>query len=259
MKKFLILFFTVLMCANASFARDFRFVQVSDVRYSANDNADLLKKTIADINKQKDVEFVIFSGDNIGKPSAEDLKSFLQEVKSLKVPFYLVIGDKDVNKHKHLSKVEYINTVKKQVRKYKPEKPSYVIETKDLVFLVVDGAKEVIPGSNGYYRDDVLEWLDKELSAHAAKKAVIVQHFPLIPPSNKETYYTFKPENYLSLLAKHQNVIALFAGHFGVNSEKNVDGILHVSTSGAPHYRVIDILDCETKNPMIWAQLRTVE
>lgn len=258
MKKFLALL-TLFVSISAVQAKDLRFVQVSDARFSSADENQTLEQVIKDINKQKNVEFVVFTGDNIEKPSEDILKAFLEEAKKLNCPFYIVIGDKEVNKHKHLGKAEYTKLLNKEIRRYKPEKPYYTFEKDDVVFVVVDGAKEVIPSTNGYYKDDVLCWLDKELTEYSKKNVIILQHFPIIPPAEKETYYTFKPENYLKILAKHNNVKAVISGHFGVNSEKTVNGITHITTAAIPYYRIIDIMDSETKNPVIWAQLKKAE
>ena len=259
MKRLLSLFLTFLFFVSAVQAKDLRFAQISDARFSHASENTALKEAVKDINKQKDVEFVVFTGDNISKPSEELLKSFLEEAKKLKCPFYIVLGDKDVNKLKHLSKADYIKTIKKNVRKYKPEKPNYTFEKDGVVFIVADGSKEVIPGTNGYYKDDVLAWLDGELAKYPENHVIIFQHFPLIPPEAKETYYTFKPENYMAVLAKHKNVKAIISGHFGVNSEKNLNGITHITTAGLPQYRIIDLMDYDTENPSIWAQLKEVQ
>lgn len=254
MNKILGLFLSLLLLISACEAKDLRFAQISDVRYSEENSAPL-KAVIKDINKQKDVEFTVFTGDNISKPSISVLESFLKEAKELNTPFYIILGDKDVNKHKQLSKAEYIKIVKKNVRKYKPDKPSYTFEKNGVIFIVADGSKDVIPSTNGYYKDNVLSFLDEELGKYPEKNAIILQHFPIIPPSNKETYYTFKPENYMAVVSKHKNVKAIISGHFGVNSEKTHNEIVHITTAGAPYYRIIDILDCDTPNPTIWAQL----
>ena len=90
------------------------------------------------------------------------------------------------------------------------------------------------------------------------KNIVIFQHFPLIPPTDNENYYTFKPEPYLKLIKEHENIKAVISGHFGVNQEQTVDKVLHISTAPAPEYRVIDMLDCTSKHPEFWAQIKNV-
>ena len=132
----------------------------------------------------------------------------------------------------------------------------FAFAKKDYVFLFVDGSKDIIPSSNGYYRTTTLSWLDKELKKHNNKKAIIFQHFPIIPPVNDELKSTQKPEEYLSLLEEHGNIEAIISGHFGINSEKEINGILHITTAPAPQYRVIDIIDYETNNPTFWSTIK---
>lgn len=258
MKKFLSLFWVFILSVSVVFAKDMRFVQVTDIKFSG-ENVQMLEDFIEQINRQKDIEFVIFNGDNIAKPDKIELEKFLGKIKKLNKPFYIVLGEKDVNKHKHLSKEDYLKTIKKQYRKYKPENSNYVFEQDKFIFIVVDGSKEVIPSTNGYYKEDTLSWLENQLNLYPDKNIIIFQHFPLIPPAEKETYYTFKPEKYLEILTKHNNVKAVISGHFGVNKEITVNGINHISTAGFPYYRVVDILDYETKNPVIWAELKEIK
>lgn len=259
MKKLLTLFFMFAFSLLSASADNIRFAQISDVRFNSLQDENLLKKVITDINKQKGIEFVIFTGDNINKPSKEDLEGFLAEAKRLNCPFYIVLGDKDVNKLKEMSKAEYLKIVKKHVRKYKHLEPNYVFEKNGVIFIVADGSKEVIPSTNGFYKENVVDFVENNLDLYKENNVIIFQHFPLIPPSNREAYYTFRPENYLKILDSHQNVKAIISGHFGVNSELNLNGVAHITTSGLPYYRVIDIIDCETKTPTIWAELRKSE
>jgi len=254
MKKFLVLMSLFLM--NSVFAADMRFVQVTDINFCEDNNR--MSDLVQEINKIKDTAFVIFTGDNLNKPLKSDLVAFLKEAKKLDCPFYIVIGDHDVNKHKELSKVEYIKTIKKHVRKYKPESPNYTFEKNGLLFIVVDGSKDVIPGTNGFYKEETLKWLEKELDAHKKQNVIIFQHFPLIPPADKESYYTYKPETYLGIIETHKNIKAVISGHFGVNKENEINGTLHISTAPLPEYRIIDIIDYETSKPLIWAQIKTL-
>ena len=259
MRKFLTLFLALLVSTGITFAKDMRFIQVSDVKFSANDENNSTEKLINEINKQNGIEFVIFTGDNIANPKVSDLEKFIANIKKLNVPFYIAIGDKDVNKHKNLSKADYLKILKKQAKKYKPETTNYVFKKNGVVFIVLDGAKDVIPSTNGYYKDETLTWLNSQLNLYSKNNVIIFQHFPIIPPSDKETYYTYKPEKYLAILENHKNVKAIISGHFGINNEIKLNGISHISTAGLPYYRVIDVLDYDTKNPTIWAELKEIK
>lgn len=252
-KIFSVLFMFFALTASA-FAEDLRFVQIDGFGYASEQASD---KIITEVNKLKDVSFVVFSGNNISKPDKTYLEAFLKDVKKINHPVYIVLGQKDVNKQKGLGKADYMKLVSKNIRTHKKiDSPNYVFEKKGVVFIVLDGSKEVIPTSMGYYKPEVINWLDEQLTLNADKNVVILQHYPIIPPCEKEMKYTAKPENYLKVLAKHKNVKAVVAGHFGVNNEMDVRGVKHISTAEAPVYRVIDIIDCDSKNPEFWSIIK---
>ena len=259
MKNLLILFLTLFISISASYAKDMRFVQVDGTLYSANDSTSeqRLEKIIQDINSLNNVSFVIFSGNNISKPSNVNLLGFIKQAKKLKVPYYVTLGNKDVNKQKHFGKADYVALLNKKVKTHKKIlSPNYVFEKNKYIFIVVDGSKEFISNSMGYYRDDVLAWLDEQLTTYADRNIVILQHFPIVPPAQKESRYTHKADKYLELLSKHKNVKAVVAGHFGVNKEGVINNILHISTADAPMYRIIDILDYDSDSPTFWSTIK---
>ena len=259
MKKFFSVLFLFLFCTISAYANDMRFVQIDGVKYNPEDEASVktFNNIIKDINKQKNIKFVVFSGDNIAKADKQYLKSFTERANKLKAPYYVILGNKDVNKQKSFGKTAYIKALKKYSKFNASTKQlNYVFEKNQNVFIVVDGSKEVIPMTNGYYKPEVLKWLDEELTKYADKNVIILQHFPIVPPVQKESYYTFKADEYLAMLAKHKNVKAVVSGHFKVNKEEEVNGILHISTAEFPQYRIIDIIDCETSNPTFWSTLK---
>ena len=256
MKNILGILIILLLTVSSVFSADMRFVQVDGLLYNET-SSDKFVQLIEKINKEKNVEFIIFTGNNIAKPNKAELESFLKCAKNLNRPFYIVLGQKDVNKKKGLGKKEYMEMVHKKAKAHRRiQSPSYMFEKKGVLFIVVDGSKEVIPTTNGYYKEDVILWLDEQLDNNKDKNVVIVQHYPLVPPCIKETYYTFKADEYLKLLSEHKNVKAVVAGHFNASNEQNVNGVLHISTQDAPTYRIIDILDCDTANPTFWSTLK---
>lgn len=256
MKKFLSFIVIFLCTVLYSYSADMRFIQVDGLLFNS-DKIDEFQDLISKINAEKNVEFVVFTGNNISKPNKKYLNEFLKQAKDLKKPYYIVLGQKDVNKPKGLGKDIYTEILKKEVKTHKKITSSnYVFKKKDLIFIVVDGSKEVIPSSMGYYKDDVILWLDEQLDLYYDKKVIILQHYPIIPPANKVTHYTYKAENYLKLLSEHKNVKAIVAGHFGINNELEHNKILHISTGNAPQYRIIDILDYETENPIFWSTIK---
>ena len=67
MKKFLSIIILCFVVSINAYAKDMRFVQITDVKYDTA-NKDNFSALIRDVNKQKNVSFVVFTGDNIQKP-----------------------------------------------------------------------------------------------------------------------------------------------------------------------------------------------
>ena len=264
LKKILIFLGLLIISAGSAFAGEIKFVQVTDTHYTVNSKytADVLKAAVKDINSQPNISFVVFGGDNIDSSKEENLVGFLKIVNKLNVPYYVVIGNHDVFKSNGISKQRYIQIIKKYNWFYRPSKPNYVFKKGEFVFIVVDGAKETIPGTGGYYRPKTLAWLDKQLTKYKKKKVVILQHFPLIPPNDSKTHRVYKPETYFEVLKKHDNVIAIVTGHYHANKEKMDNGIYHINSPSligvTNPYKIIDIVTTKGFSPMIYTQLREV-
>ena len=97
----------------------------------------------------------------------------------------------------------------RKVNRNQGRTPNYVFKRNDIVYIVVDGTKEVIPGINGVYTNETISWLDAQLTKYAYNKVVILQHFPLANKPSNDLYYTYNTLPYLQMLSKHNNVIAI--------------------------------------------------
>lgn len=258
MKKIFSLLIGLLFSANIAFCTDLKFVQIDSLRYSPDEENSVLQfaKIVKEVNNIKDKDFVIFTGDNISKPKKEYLESFLKITKKINAPVYIAIGTKDVNKRKGLGKVVYTKTLSKNLKTHKKIKgTTYSFDKKDVLIIVVDGAKEVIALPNGYYREEVIKYTDNLLSENSDKKALIIGHFPLIPPEQKDSYNTYKADEFLTTIFKHKNAKAFISG-FGINSEIDKNGVKFITTDSAPSYRIVEIIDIENAEPTIWTTLR---
>ena len=243
-------------------AGEIRFVQVSDAHFTKGNEYSqrVLESAVKDINKLDNISFVIFSGDNINDPKPEDVAAFTRIANKLDVPYYIILGNHDVFKSNGLSKERYFEIVRENNILIKYKTPNYVFKKGEFVFIVVDGAKEVIPGTTGYFKANTLEWLDKQLTKYAKKPVIICQHFPLIEPKPSTSHGTYRSEEYLELLKKHSNVIALISGHFHMNSEKMQDGIYHINSPSLlalpNQYKIIDVVTTKGFSPMSYTQRR---
>ena len=251
--------------SGTAFAGEIKFVQVTDSHFLSNNpySANVLEAAVKDINRQSNVSFVVFTGDNIDSSRMEDLSGFLKIVKKLNVPYYVIVGNHDVFKSNGISKQQYMQSVRQANWFRGSSSPNYVFRKGEFVFIVVDGAKETIPGTGGYYRPATLEWLDKQLTKYKNRKVVILQHFPILQPNDSKTHRVYQPENYYAVLNKHDNVIVIVSGHYHLNKEKMENGIYHINSPAligvTNPYKIIDIVTTKGFSPMIYTQLREIE
>ena len=74
MKKIIAIFCTYFCLLSGVYAQDIRFVQVTDLKYSASDNNKPIADFVQEINAQRDVDFVVFAGNNIDSPNMKNLE-----------------------------------------------------------------------------------------------------------------------------------------------------------------------------------------
>ena len=229
---------------------EFRFVQVTDLHLKPNQSScENFNKIINNINNTKNVKFVVFTGDNTDRADRDDYVRFLSMANHLKVPYYVVVGNHDVFKMGGFSREDFVTVVRKYNKNQKTQKTNFLIKQGDIIFIVLDGAREAIPSPGGYYRDETLAWLNKKLKKYNKKQVVMLQHFPMKLRDLEHSAY--KNERYEEILAKNNNVIGIFAGHYHANEEYIKDGIFYSITGRASGpdagYKIVDMI--EEKNP----------
>jgi len=253
--RFFILISLLIFFSNAALAEQLKFVQVTDVHLSFSDSSSkgrdlekseqVLKSAIESINKLTDINFVVFSGDNIDVAGEDSLIEFCKTVKNLNKPYYIGIGNHDVFSSS-LNKTEYFKIVKQYNKNQKSTEPEYYfLPNKDFVVIFMDGVIQMIPGAHGCYNESDLEWLDETLTKFKDKKAIIVQHFPLVEPTENKSHKLRRPEEYRNLLADHNNIVAIVSGHYHCAKVTQQDGICHISSPALVQYpyeyRIIEI------------------
>lgn len=255
MKRFFNIFLSVfaifVIFSSQAQAKVTEFVQVTDLHFAQDEKAvQNFENLINFINtKLNDADFVVFTGDNIDKAQKNTLVDFLKMCKKLNKPYYIEIGNHDCFKSHKLDKVTYAKLVG-QYSHQKNKSFNFVVKKSDLVFIFIDGMKEFIPARNGYFKESQLTWLDTQLTKYKDKHVIIFQHFPLINESEKNSHNLYNAQSYWDLLKKHDNVKAIFAGHYHKVKEEKINGVLHIVSPPAKvdsskiRYVVVD----ESKN-----------
>lgn len=254
MKKLLFLMFLFVFTFTPVYSKNLKFIQVTDVHLNIY-NEQYLADFVNEINENyNDLDFIVFTGDNIDKANYELLNDFLEIIKNLKIKTYVLVGNHDVFKNQNLDKKLYMKTVRKKLGIYHSDKTNYVFEKDNIIFIVMDGVKEVIPGTNGYYKQKELDWLDKTLTKYNNKKVVIFQHFPLLD-SYSRRHNLYNKESYIEILNKHKNVISVISGHYHQNIEQMQDNIYHIVTMRFLNNRYYKVIEIDKATGMVFTNL----
>lgn len=97
MKKLNLVLLSLLFHTYTIAQTSFKFAQVTDTHVGGATGAEDLRRTVADLNTQNDIDFVILSGDVTEFGSDEELALAKQILDSLKLPLYVVPGNHDSN------------------------------------------------------------------------------------------------------------------------------------------------------------------
>jgi 3',5'-cyclic AMP phosphodiesterase CpdA len=255
-----------------------KIVQMTDVHFSPHSqnrgarmlgsSQALLEDAIAQVNEMNDVDVVVFSGDSINSPCKQDLITFAQIANGLKYPWYSAIGNHETSVLGNLNKEKYFRILNTLNNSYSSLtihdmalKPYYIISPKkDYKVIFLDGAIDARVSANGEFTDKQLAWLDEKLTYYKDKKVIIVQHFPVVEPFKSPTHKVLDAQQYLAVLDKHDNVVAVLSGHYHGSRVTKRNNVLHISTPSMIQYpnafRVITISETPTATKV---EIKTVE
>ena len=236
-KIFFTLLFAVLFSL-PSFASNLGITVISDVHLSSdkqnNKMTPSIKRLIEAVEQANSntSDFVVFLGDNVSGASKYDIAMFAKVIKRLKKPYYVLVGNRDINRGKSVNKKEFYRIVNKYSSNKLNALPCYK-KYDDYILIFMSGVNETFPTTNGYYKEGELDFLDETLSKYSDKKAIIFQHFPVVEPKENRDLKTHKAEDYIAVLARHKNVLAVISGHYHYeNVTKDDLNVTHISVGG---------------------------
>lgn len=236
-----LLILIALLLSFSGFSKEVKLIHITDINLTEK-NAYKLQDAIEEINMFKDVDFVVFGGNNIAKADINYLNTFVYLLKKVNKKAYVLLGSNDVYSPSGIDKKYYLKKIAKGEFLHST-KPNYTFKKNGYVFVVMDGSKQYFKSSNGYYSKEELVWLEKTLEKNKKERVIILQHFPLLENSSK-WLETAKTEEYNEILKKYNNVKVIISGHYGTNEEIKKDGIYHIITenySKRGGYKIIEI------------------
>lgn len=240
MKKIIILLFLLLLIGkNPVFAGEIKFVAISDIHISHKKNVinkdtkltqsiKNLQSAIRQINKS-DCNFVVFAGDALDKTEKKNLVLFAKIIRKLNKPYYVTLGNNDVSQVSELDKKEFFHLLNMYSGNKTRKTPCVIKKSQGLVFVMMDGVNQFVPMPNGNYKEEELIWLNKQLKKYKNRKVVIIQHFPVIEPTENESLKTHNADKYLELISKHKNILAIISGHYHEENLQKINDIYHIS------------------------------
>ncbi len=255
MKNLLVLLVLFFAVSTSAFCAELKMMVLSDTHISTdedknNRNSVLLTKSIRSLQEaikqvnESDVDIVVFAGDNTNDPHKALTVVFAKIISKLNKPVYVVPGNHYLLRMQGVDKKEYYRLVNKFSGNKVKTVPSAKKMKGGLVLIFMNGINQYMPSKTGYFREKELLWLDEQLKKHKNSKVVIVQHFPLVARDTRKTYKPYNAEEYLNLLKKHDNIIAVVSGHTHTEDEFQQDGIMHIGVPSLfenQQYKEIDI------------------
>lgn len=85
-KKIFLTIISLMLVQGFASANTIKFAQITDSHFVANDQyrTETLQNAVKNINNEKDISFVIFTGDNIDAPKEAFLPEFVKTINKLK-------------------------------------------------------------------------------------------------------------------------------------------------------------------------------
>jgi 3',5'-cyclic AMP phosphodiesterase CpdA len=210
------------------------FAQISDIHISSvGDYEEMLSShatgflttILAELNQQDDLDFVLLTGDLFNTPTEANVALFLQAIRTLRKPYYIIPGNHDrrnLDETEGLSRREFARRFNPQfqARPAAPEAQAgyWSITVKPEVQLIgLDSIRDEDWG--GIIDAAQMDWLEEELKTHADKLIILAVHHPfhpLAPVDNHPDWRNFVCDNgpgMLALLDRYPQVKLVLTGH----------------------------------------------
>ena len=268
LKTFKIIFILFLaLLSNQALAQKIKIVQFSDIHLDTinqdrevrkfGQSADMYKKAIIKTNAIKP-NIVVISGDMVNRPKESEFDAFLNISRGFGTRYYPSLGNHDVGVGGGLSKEMIINKLNASCPWLNLTKPYYYSIQGEYIFIFMDGTTDKQITSTGYFTDEVLNFLDKTLTDYKYKKAIIVQHFPLMPPFKSSSHEIINKEDYFNVIEQHKNVILVLSGHYHASNAVERKNVLYITTPSMieyPHAFRYLIVNSDKNNIIISSKL----
>ena len=196
-----------LAAASMLHAQSFQFAHITDTHIGSATGAEDLRRTVADINANPDIRFVIHSGDVTEFGSDTEFLLAKQILDSLQVPYYIVPGNHDAN---------WSESGGNSFRKIFGSE-TFAFEYDGYVFLGTNSGPNMRMSPGQVPRENLV-WMDSVLAEQSDRKPIIyVNHYP----QNSDLNNWYEVINRI----KKVNIQAILLGHGHINKTFRFEGI----------------------------------
>lgn len=205
-----ILFAALLLLQVSAYGQKlFRYAQVSDTHVGGATGADDLRATVQDLNRQNDIDFVLFTGDITEFGALSELRLARQILDSLTLPWYIVPGNHDSN---------WSESGANDFRRVFGGE-TFFFKHKGFQFMgTVSGPNMRM--SPGQIPRENLVWMDSVFAANLNDPLIFINHYPL--DNGLNNWYEAIDR------IKKRNVLFAMCGHGHANKRYDWDGITGV-------------------------------
>lgn len=207
MKFRLLVFVSLLSFYHASAQQGFQFAHITDLHIGSGQADEDLRRTVADINNNASLRFVIASGDITEFGSDQELRLAKQILDSLNKPYYIIPGNHDNNWSE--------SGTNSFVKIFGSETFSFRYDSYYFLGTNCGPNMKMSPGQVSY---ENIVWLENSLKTLPKNAPVIfVNHYPLDSSLNNWYEITDRLKKY--------NIQLTIGGHWHQNTLLNYEGI----------------------------------
>lgn len=218
--KYLITFFIFIVLFSDVIAQPFKYAFVSDTHVGASTGEEDLRRTVADINQQDDLDFIIVTGDITEMGTKAEISLARQILSALKKPWYVIPGNHDTG-WSESGGVDFI-------KEFGYDK--FTFDHKGYRF-VACASGPYVRMSDGHIPRDAVVWLDKVLKKTPPDMPVIfINHYPV--DNGLDNWYEAIDR------VKKRNIKYVICGHGHSNQPLDFEGV--AGTMGRSNLRAKD-------------------
>lgn len=218
--KYSFFFIILITCCLSTNAQTFKYAFVTDTHVGTATGEEDLRRTVNDINKQTELDFVLVTGDVTEMGTRLEIKLAKSILASLKIPFYVIPGNHDTG-WSESGGVDFI-------REFGDDK--FTFDHKGFRFIAC-ASGPYVRMSDGHIPRDAVVWLDKILKTTSpAMPVVFINHYPV--DKSLDNWYEATDR------IKKYNIQYAICGHGHANQALDFEGV--PGTMGRSNLRAKD-------------------